>query len=76
MFLSGIGYMIAIESQTSQCFMFYVLCSELTNTPHGLYECLYNKAKKVGAKSHPPLTLRSVEELYNSYSNASRIVGK
>lgn len=58
--------------------MFYVLCFMFGTNKHTpwFYECLYNKARKVGAKSHPPLTLRSVEELYNSYSNALRIVGK
>lgn len=69
MFLSGTGWMITRESQTSQCFIFYVLCSELTNTSHGLYECLYNKAKGVWAKSRPPLILRSVQKLWTFYRN-------
>lgn len=47
--------------------VFCVVCSELTNTSHGLYECLYNKAKRMLAKAHPLLTLRSVEKLRNSY---------
>ena len=60
-------YWLADRNRISNKPMFYYLFSELTNMSHGLYECFCNKAKSMLAKSHPPLTLRSVGKWWNSY---------
>lgn len=66
-------YCLDDHNRISNKQMFYVSCSELTNTSHGLYECLYNIAKRVLAKAHPSLTLRSVGKLWNYVANYGRV---
>ena len=70
-------YRLDDTNRISNKLVFFYLFSELTNMSHGLYECLYGKARRVLAKLHPPLTLRSGKEilacLWNHVDNYKKV---
>lgn len=55
------------EFQTSQRFFLFIF--RTNKHVHGLYECLYDKARRVLAKLHLPLTLRGGKEILACFWN-------